>query len=236
MLTIVIPIFNEEDNMQRLKETLNSYLPVCPVKACAILVNDGSGDKSIDMIKQICAESPDIFYLSFDRNRGLSAAMKAGIDIAYSEYVGYMDADMQTDIKDFDLLLRYIPDYALVTGVRAERKDSAFKLMQSRIANSFRRMMTKDGATDTGCPLKILKTDYAKRIPFFTGMHRFLPALIKLQEGGEFFEIPVRHYPRNAGYSKFNLWNRLLSPLKDCFAFRWMASRYINYKIKDDNI
>ncbi len=236
MLTIIIPIFNEEDNMPRLKDTLSSYLPICPVKACAILVNDGSSDKSLEKIKELCLNNKDIYYLSFDKNRGLSAAIKAGIDITHSEYVGYMDADMQTDIKDFDILLKYIPDYALVTGIRAQRKDSVFKLMQSRVANSFRRMMTKDGATDTGCPLKILKTAYAKKIPFFNGMHRFLPALIKLQDGGDFYEIPVRHYPRQAGNSKFNLWNRLLSPLKDCFAFRWMANRYINYEIKDDNI
>ena len=97
-------------------------------------------------------------------------------------------------------------------------------------------MMTSDGATDDGCPLKVLKTEYAKRIPFFTGMHRFLPALIKLQKDGDFYEIPSRHYPRTAGASKFNLWNRCLSPLKDCLAYRWMSHRYINYQIKDDNI
>ena len=80
--------------------------------------------------------------------------MKAGIDTAESKYVGYMDADMQTDVRDFDLLLKYAPEYPLVMGIRARRKDSAFKRMQSKIANSFRRMMTHDGATDTGCPLK----------------------------------------------------------------------------------
>ena len=121
-------------------------------------------------------------------------------------------------------------------GIRANRKDSGFKRLQSKIANSFRRMMTHDGATDTGCPLKILHTDYAKRIPFFTGMHRFLPALILLQDGGCFKEIPVRHFPRVAGKSKFNLWNRLISPFKDCFAYRWMKHRYINYHIKENNI
>lgn len=121
-------------------------------------------------------------------------------------------------------------------GIRARRKDSAFKRMQSKIANSFRRMMTHDGATDTGCPLKILHTDYAKRVPFFTGMHRFLPALIQLQDGGKFYEIPVRHYPRQAGVSKYHLWNRLISPFKDCFAFRWMAHRYINYQVGENNL
>jgi hypothetical protein len=92
-------------------------------------------------------------------------------------------------------------------------------------------MMTNDNAVDTGCPLKVIKTEYAKRIPFFTGMHRFLPALIMLQDGGTYKQIPVRHFPRIAGESKYHLWNRLVGPLKDCFAFRWMKKRYINYTV-----
>lgn len=103
--------------------------------------------------------------------------MKAGIDYTESVYVGYMDADLQTTPEDFNLLLKDIADYQLVMGIRANRKDSFFKNLQSKIANGFRRMMTNDGVQDTGCPLKVLHTAYAKRIPFFTGMHRFLPAL-----------------------------------------------------------
>ena len=107
--------------------------------------------------------------------------------------------------------------------------------MSSKIANGFRRSMTHDGVEDTGCPLKILRTDYAKRIPFFTGMHRFLPALIQLQDG-KVKQIPVRHFPRLAGKSKYNLRNRLVGPFKDCFAYRWMKKRYINYQVAETNI
>jgi len=96
-------------------------------------------------------------------------------------------------------------------------------------------MMTHDGVEDTGCPLKVLKTDYAKRIPFFTGMHRFLPALIQLQEG-QVKQVPVRHFPRIAGKSKYNLANRLVGPFKDCFAYRWMRKRYINYQVAENNL
>ena len=96
-------------------------------------------------------------------------------------------------------------------------------------------MMTHDGAKDTGCPLKVMWTDYAKRIPFFTGMHRFLPALIQLQEG-RMMQIPVRHFPRTEGVSKYHLWNRLVGPFKDCFAYRWMRKRYINYQIGESNV
>ena len=170
------------------------------------------------------------------KNAGLSAAIKAGIDYAESEYVGYIDADLQTAPEDFNLLLEDIASYTMVTGVRAERKDSVFKLVQSRIANGFRRMMTHDGATDTGCPLKVLHTDAAKRIPMFKGMHRFLPALVLLQDGGCYKQVPVRHFPRTAGKSKFHLWNRLWGPFADCFAYRWMKPRYINYTVGESDL
>lgn len=120
-------------------------------------------------------------------------------------------------------------------GIRAKRKDTIFKKLQSKIANGFRRMMTNDGVQDTGCPLKVIRTDYAKRIPFFTGLHRFLPAMILLQEG-TFVQVPVRHYPRVAGVSKYHLWNRLISPFVDCFAYRWMRKRYINYTVAENNL
>ena len=129
-----------------------------------------------------------------------------------------------------DRLLAERENYQLVLGIRAERKDSFVKRVSSRIANSFRRMMTKDGVSDTGCPLKVMQSSYARKIPLFNGMHRFLPALIQMV-GGTVLEIPVRHYPRTAGKAKYNLRNRLVGPFKDCFAFRWMKKRYIDYKV-----
>lgn len=162
----------------------------------------------------------------------MSAALKAGIDHTFSEYVGYIDADLQTAPEDFKLLLADASYYAMVMGIRTGRKDGFVKRASSKFANGFRRMMTHDNAIDTGCPLKVIKTEYAKRIPLFTGMHRFLPALIMLQDGGTYKQIPVRHFPRIAGQSKFHLWNRLIGPLKDCFAYRWMKKRYINYSVE----
>lgn len=234
--TIVVPVYNEEDNMQFLEEKLSAYLKVAACSTCVLFVNDGSKDNSLSGIQKICKNNEGFYYINFCKNAGLSAAIKAGFDTVQSEYVGYIDADLQTAPDDFNLLLEHIQENKLVMGIRTNRKDSGFKRMQSKIANGFRRMMTHDGATDTGCPLKVLHTDYAKRIPFFTGMHRFLPALILLQDGGCYKEIPVRHFPRIAGKSKFNLWNRLISPFKDCFAYRWMKHRYINYQINETNI
>lgn len=233
--TIIVPVYNEEDNIYNLETKLSSYLPKALYKTCVLFVNDGSKDNSLKYLKEICQRNADFFFISLTKNSGLSAAIKAGIDSTGSKYVGYMDADLQTTPEDFNLLLKDIDKYNLVMGIRANRKDSPFKKLQSKIANGFRRMMTNDGVKDTGCPLKVLRTENARKIPFFTGMHRFIPALILLQEG-TIKQVPVRHFPRTAGKSKYHLWNRLVSPFLDCFAYRWMKKRYINYAIGENNI
>jgi len=234
-LTIIVPVYNEEGNILRLAQELASFLKTSRISSCVLFVNDGSTDASGQLIREVCERNAGFFHIRLARNGGLSAAMKAGIDVADSEYVGYIDADLQTTPEDFNLLLEHAGEYEMVMGIRTGRKDSFVKNLSSRIANGFRRAMTHDGVEDTGCPLKILRTDYARRIPFFTGMHRFLPALIQLQNG-RVKQIPVRHFPRIAGESKYHLWNRLVGPFKDCFAYRWMKKRYINYEIAEGNL
>ena len=168
-LTIVVPVFNEEDNIHNLEKALTEFIPVSKVKTCALFVDDGSKDGSLKLIQEVCSRNKDIFYISFSKNAGLSAAIKAGFDYAFSEYVGYMDADLQTTPEDFNLLLDGMKEHTLMTGYRANRKDTAFKRIQSKIANGFRNMMTHDGAKDTGCPLKIIRTDAAKKIAVVGG-------------------------------------------------------------------
>lgn len=235
-LTIVVPVYNEEDGLARLEESLADYLPKAKRKACVLMVNDGSKDKSLTLIQDICQRQPHFYYISWNDNHGLSSALKAGIDATESRFVGYIDSDLQTNPEDFNLLLDYADDYQLVAGIRAERKDSWFKRFQSKFANKFRRSMTGDVATDTGCPLKVMRTETVQRLPFFNGMHRFLAALFLLEfPEGSYKEIPVRHYPRTTGVSKYNLWNRLIGPLGDCFGYRWMKKRYIRYSIDNQS-
>lgn len=234
-LTILVPVYNEQEGLPALEERLAGYLPKCPVKACVLLINDGSTDGSAARILEACTRHTDFFYIEFARNRGLSAALKAGFDHAESALCGYIDADLQTAPEDFDRLLPWIGEYGLVTGIRSERRDSPWKRLQSRIANGWRRLFTRDGVSDTGCPLKLIRTDLARRLPLFDGMHRFLPALVQL-EGDQVKQVPVRHFPRTAGKSKYHLWNRLWRPFVDCFAFRWMKSRHISYLVSQTNL
>ena len=233
--TIIIPVFNEEDNICALEKKLSEFVSQSALSACVLFVNDSSTNQSNYRIIEVCNRQKHFYHLSLTKNSGLSAALKAGIDATWSTWVGYIDADLQTTPKDFHLMIPYVKEYELVMGIRVKRDDSFVKRASSRIANGFRRFMTNDGVSDTGCPLKIMRTEYAKRIPLFTGMHRFLPALIQLQNG-KVLQVPVRHFPRVAGQSKYNLRNRLVAPLIDCFAYRWMKKRYINYQIGENNI
>ena len=234
--TIVVPLFNERENLSRLEERLSAYLRKAGRQpACILFVDDGSTDGGSAQLAELCLRNEGFFYLKFAQNRGLSAALKAGFDACDSPLVGYIDADLQTDPDDFDLLLPYADEYELVTGIRTGRKDGFVKRISSKIANGWRRMFTHDGVSDTGCPLKVLQTACAKKLPIFTGMHRFLPALVQMT-GGRVFQVPVRHYPRQAGQAKYHLFNRLWGPFNDCFAFRWMKKRYIDYTVEESNL
>lgn len=230
--TIIVPVYNEEDNLERVEKELLEYTKIATKKTAILFVNDGSKDRSQELIEGICQRNEMFHFINFSENRGLSAAIKAGFDHTESELVGYIDSDLQTTPEDFNLLLQHIGEYDLVTGVRANRKDKFVKNMSSTIANGIRRAFTHDGMDDTGCPLKVIKTQYAKRIPMFKGLHRFLPAMILLQNG-KIVQIPVQHFPRIAGTAKFGVWNRLIGPLMDCFAYLWMKKKYINYEIKN---
>lgn len=228
--TIIVPVYNEEANLNRVEKELSDYSKIASKPTKILFVNDGSKDRSQEIIEDICSRQTNFHYISFAENRGLSAAIKAGFDHVDTPLLGYIDSDLQTAPEDFNLLLEHIGSYDLVTGVRSDRKDSFVKNMSSKIANGIRRSFTHDGMDDTGCPLKVIKSEYAKRIPMFRGLHRFLPAMILLQHGA-IKQIPVRHFPRIAGTANFGLWNRLLGPLMDCFAYLWMKKKYINYTV-----
>ena len=231
-LTIIVPVFNEEESLPSFFIETDKFLDVTPVPSRILFVNDGSTDTSLRLLKEKSNDSEYYNYISLDANYGLSTAVKAGIDHCTSSLVGYIDADLQTHPSDFLPYFSHFPEYDMVNGIRQKRQDNLVKRLSSKFANGYRQFMITDGIKDTCCPLKIIKTDYAQAMPFFTGMHRFIPALVQLQ-GGKVKQIPIAHYPRHAGTSKYHLWNRLIGPFFDTLAFRWMRSRHISYKIAD---
>ncbi len=235
-ICIVVPIFNEEDAILGFPDAFSPFFESSPFKVQVLLVNDGSTDESLHRIREVCDKESRFRFISFDKNHGLSSAIKAGFDQAQTEWVGYIDADLQTTPMDFLKFIPYLETFDLVVGTRTgSRKDTFVKRLSSKYANWFRESLLHDGVQDSGCPLKILRKEMAVSLPFFKGMHRFIPALVQMR-GGKVMEIPVRHFDRLTGKSKFHLWNRLVSPLIDTLAVRWMIHRNINYKITKSDL
>src|SRR5699024_2174023 len=179
--TIIIPVYNEKDNLQRVEETMTQYLRKVCRSTTVLFVNDGSSDNSLAMIDEICKRQKAFHYISFSKNQVLSAAIKAGFDYVKTPIVGYIDSDLQTNPEDFDLLLPEIDQYDLVTGLRTGRKDSFIKNTSSWIANRIRRSFTHDGIDDTVCTFKVIVTVDDTRIINVKRLQRFLPAMIILQ-------------------------------------------------------
>lgn len=232
-LTVLVPVYNEEESLRQFVVEMNKFLTLTPLPTTVLFINDGSTDGSLPVLRAICGADLRYEFISLSRNQGLSTAIKAGIDHCQATLVGYIDSDIQTTPLDFLRFLEFFPEYDMVNGIRAKRQDTLVKKLSSKLANTVRRTLINDGIQDTGCPLKILKVEYARRLPLFHGMHRFLGALVQLQ-GGRVKQLPVQHYLRFAGTAKYTLWNRAWKPLVDTFGFRWIRSRWKNYEIGEE--
>jgi dolichol-phosphate mannosyltransferase len=228
MLSVVIPLFNEEGNIARLQSELASALAGLAHEI--ILVDDCSTDRTLALIER----RPEVRVIEFEKNTGQSAAMYAGIMAAQGEIIALLDGDLQNDPADIPRLIAELEKGAdLACGYRANRKDTPFKRLQSRIANFVRSRFTGDGVRDTGCTLKAMRRECRTALVPFYGMHRFLPALIK-GGGYRIVEIPVNHRPRTAGVSKYGFGNRALKATMDMFGVKWILSRQIKIQIKGE--
>lgn len=234
-LTVVVPVFNEEESLPSLFQALQQYQQHSAMRVCFLCVNDGSSDRSLELLKQQVANHEHFYYVSLQHRTGLTGALKAGFHTATTEWVGYIDADLQTFPEDFDLLWQKKDEGDLICDIRAKRHDSWSMKIQSKLANKIRNAVTHDGFSDTNCPLKIMKTNLAQQWPLFSGMHRFLPALTLLF-GKKVVAMPVRHQERKHGSSKFNFFNRAFSGACDLLVFVWMRRRYRAPIIKDNNL
>ncbi len=228
-ITIVVPIFNEEECLPLFFKKMDSFLSHTETPITVLLVDDGSKDHSAKIIAKKCSQDPKYTCITLEKNSGLSAALKAGITASKTLYTGYIDADLQTDPEDFQTFYPLLWQYDLVCGIRQKRKDSIVKKISSKVANYIRRWVLNDGIQDSGCPLKIGKTTVLQQLPAFKGFHRFLPALV-MMSGGSVIQLPVRHFQRAAGTAKYNLFNRLIGPFVDMLGVSWLRSRAIHIK------
>lgn len=230
MISVVVPIFNEAENMSILQKELRESLGERDYEV--VFVDDGSTDGTAGKIDQ---NDRRLRVLRFEKNAGQSAATFAGLNAARGDIVVLIDGDLQTDPADIPKLLEALQDDVdLVCGYRVGRQDSWLKKVQSRIANFVRSRFTRDGVRDTGCGMKAMRRECVRAIVPFQGMHRFVPALVK-GAGFRLAEMPVRHRARRFGQSKYGkhgFRNRALRATIDMFAVRWLLSRQLNYKVR----
>ena len=225
-VSVVVPLFNEEENVPLLQAELARALADLDYEI--IFVDDGSTDATVARI----APGERVRVLPFAQNAGQSAAMYAGLHAARGATAVLIDGDLQNDPADIPKLLREIEAGAdLVCGYRAQRKDTVVKRITSRVANFVRSRFTNDGVRDTGCTLKAMRRECVGALVPFKGMHRFIPALVK-GAGYRLVEIPVNHRPRQFGVSKYGLGNRAVRATVDMFGVRWLLSRQLKYKAR----
>jgi dolichol-phosphate mannosyltransferase len=226
-ISVVVPVFNEEESVPILQSELRAALSGFDHEI--VFVDDGSVDRTVEQIET----APNIRVIRFEKNIGQSAAIYVGLQATRGATAVLIDGDLQNDPADIPRLLAEIGRGAdVVCGYRVKRKDTVLKRLTSRIANAVRSRFTKDGVRDTGCTLKAMRRECVSTLVPFKGMHRFIPALIK-GAGYRLVEIPVNHRPRRFGRSKYGLGNRALRATIDMFGVRWLLARRLNYKIRE---
>jgi len=231
-ITVVVPVYNEEENLPLLIPKLAEVLERIGLPYEIIFVNDGSSDGSRDILKRMVSQFPFLHIIRFKENRGLSTALYAGMKEARGIIIVTLDSDLQNDPDDIPKLLGYLDRYDMATGWRQKREDPWLKKISSKIANSIRNRLSGEDIKDSACTLRVFKKECIRDIKVFNGMHRFLSTLVRM-EGYRVIEVPVSHYPRRFGKSKYNIRNRMWRSFIDLLAVRWMKHRRIHYEIEE---
>ncbi len=234
-LSVVFPVYNEEENVPILLDEIAKALDGKGWSYEIVAVDDGSRDRSLEILREQRAKHPTLRVLAFEKNSGQTAALDAAWRAARGTFVVSLDADLQNDPADIPLMMKKLEESGvdMIIGVRVNRNDTWSRKMQSRIGNGVRNWITKDNITDTGCSLKLVKREAIDRVTLYTGMHRFLPTLVRLR-GYKVIEMPVNHRARRFGVSKYGAMNRAFRGLADCLAVRWMSKRMLDYKVHED--
>ena len=223
-ISVVIPVYNEEENLGPLLDELFPVLNETGSAFEVICVDDASTDNRFALLHNLKDEYSELRIVQHRLNCGESAGEATGFANARGEWIITIDADQQNDPADIPALLDASRDADAVCGVRQKREDDWVKRISSRIANGFRNWVTKDVIADAGCTFRALRREALREVPVFNGMHRFLPTLLRLQ-GFKVVEIPVKHRPRIRGESKYGIGNRMFRGLVDCFAILWWRKR-----------
>lgn len=224
-ISIVIPVYNEEENISLLFNEINDALKTANIVFEVIFVDDGSTDNTKTTLQNLSVEFKDkLKYLSHKQNYGQSAALLTGAKAAQYDILVTMDGDGQNDPRDIVELLSKFKVDSVILGIRKKRNDSYIKKISSLIGNKVRLAILNDGCKDTGCSLKVFSRNAFLNLPYFNHMHRYLPALFK-SRGYNLVTVKVNHRARQHGVSKYGVLNRLFVGIHDLIGVRWLLKR-----------
>jgi dolichol-phosphate mannosyltransferase len=236
-LSVVIPVHNEEANIQPLVDEVRQALDG-NIDYELIYVNDGSNDATLERLAEAGRECPQLRVISHIESAGQSTAVRTGVLNANGTWIATLDGDGQNDPADIPALYEALMSNSgsgvqLVNGYRKKRKDTFIKRISSRLANGIRSFLLKDETPDTGCGLKVFSRAAYLELPFFDHMHRFLPAMIQ-RGGGKVMSVEVNHRERERGSSHYGFFDRLWVGVPDLMGVAWLQRRVTNPIIKKE--
>lgn len=233
--SLVIPLYNESLNVERIRQEVPSALDKIPHLEDyeIICVDDCSTDDTLKKLTEI--QNPRFKIFSLVKRGGQSAAIAAGIRKCSYDIIGLIDADLQTSPSDFDKLLgKLLEGYDCVTGCRRNRNDNLKKRISTTVARLVRQRILNDSFYDITAPLKVFKSECVANLTFYDTFHRFIPVLIEMQNF-KVVEMDIDHFPRTAGESKYGIMNRLWPGITSMFVMKWMIKSYLKVDIKEGN-
>lgn len=225
-LSLVIPAYNEQETIAALLTRIAEVFEESAICFEAVIVDDGSSDNTLELLKAAKREKTWLRIVTLDRNHGQTAAMSAGFRVAAGRIIATLDADLQNDPAEVLRLMAMLGDCDALVGWRQKRQDPWLRKVSTKIANGVRNWLSDETIHDSACSLKVYKRHCLERLMLFEGMHRFMPTLVKMQ-GYTVAEVPITHHPRYAGQAKYGVWNRVFKAFFDLLAVRWMKKRWI---------
>jgi dolichol-phosphate mannosyltransferase len=234
-LSVVIPVYNEEENLPHLWPELRGVLEPLGLAFEVVFVDDGSRDRSAEVIRHFRESDPRLRLVRLKANAGETAATDAGFKAAGGRLVVTMDADLQNDPHDIPALLAQLDRWDAVSGWRVDRGDgdSLVRRISSRVANRTRNWISDESIQDSGCTFRAFRRECLRGLVLYRGFHRFIPTLLKMR-GYRVIEVPVRNRPRRFGRSKYGVLNRVFVATADLLAVRWMKNRLLRYEVAED--
>ena len=234
-LSVVIPVYDEEASLRPLWFELRAVLDRLRLVYEVVFVDDGSRDRSAEIIRSFREADPRVRLVRLKTNGGETAATDAGFRAARGRRIVVMDADLQNDPGDIPMLLAHLDQWDAVTGWRVDRAagDNLVRRASSRIANRIRNWLSDEAIQDSGCTFRAFRRECLRELVLYRGFHRFIPTLLKMR-GYRVIEVPVGHRPRRFGRSKYGVLNRAMVAFADLLVIRWMKARFLRYEIVED--